>query len=182
MSLQLDLQFSYKNVFRFLSIHKCNFFSNSLQLPHLDYIYIYFSIFNNVDLDDVSSFNYFYLFKFFFGRKSFFSKITSRFHLGVTYFYFSIFSFFFNGFSFFGLCFFINDLLGKSSSNFSSHSIISLGLNFFVFRFFDMNLFLEKKTNMGLFNLNHGMNLKLAFSCNDFFSCFFFLDFFKIYN
>lgn len=44
---------------------------------------LYFHIFNIEDLDDVQGYNYCYLFKYFFGRSSFLTKIKSKFSLGT---------------------------------------------------------------------------------------------------
>lgn len=182
MFLQSDLFFSYKNVLRFLLIHKCGYFENTYQLPIVKHLYVYFSLDDIVDFDDVTSFNYFYLFKFFFGRKAFFSRVRSIFHLGVTYYYFSVFSFFFDCYSYFILGFFVNDLLVFSNTLHLTSSVPSLSTGIFSFKFFDLNLFLEKKTNVGLYNLRNSLNLRFKFSCNDLNSCFFFFDFFKLSN
>ena len=181
MYLQSDFSFSYKHTLRFLLIHKCGYFFNSFELPKLNYTYLFFTLNDIVDLDDVSSFNYFYLIKFFFGKKSYFTNTTSIFHLGVTYYYFKVFCFFFKNSKFYTLAFFSNDLLPLSSSFHVKQSIIDLHKGLFIFKFFDLNLFLEKKTNVGLYNLNHNLNLKFKFSCIDINSSIYFFDFFKIY-
>lgn len=182
MFLQSDLFFSYKHTLRFLLIHKCGYFSNTFQLPNIKYLYLYFTLNDITDIDDVSSFNYFYLFKFFFGRKAFFSKVVSVFHLGITYFYFNVFCFFYKNICFYILSFFSNELLAHSSNFHIRKSIPNLANGLFIFKFFDLNLFLEKKTNVGLYNLNHNLNLKFVFTCSDIYSCSFFFDFFKIYE
>jgi hypothetical protein len=65
---QNDLFFSYKHVFRFILINQMIFF-NTNQLPVIEKLIFTFKINNLVDLDDPRSFNYAYLFRFFFGRK-----------------------------------------------------------------------------------------------------------------
>lgn len=181
MVLNPDFFFLYKNCFRFLLIHKTGYFTNTFGLTKLLSLNLFFSLDGIVDLDDVSSFNYFFLFKFFFGRKAFFSKITSKFHLGVTYFYFSIFSNIFSNYKFFLLSVFVNDLLSFSNKSFLQNSLPSLHSNVFYFKFLDLNIFLEKKTNVGLYNLKNSLNYKFTFVCLDLYSNLFFLDFFKIY-
>jgi len=63
-----DLFFSYKNVFRFILINQL-FFFNTNQIPYVERLFFNFKIFNLVDLDDPRSYNYAYLFRFFFWQK-----------------------------------------------------------------------------------------------------------------
>jgi hypothetical protein len=79
-----DLYFHYKNVGRFLLIQKA-YCSNSYRIPLVKKIIIFFSIKNVVDLDDLRSSNYIFLFKMFFGRRFFISSYCTRFHLNVLY-------------------------------------------------------------------------------------------------
>lgn len=92
----MDFLFSYKNVYRFLLINQWSSFFNTNQLPFLKKILVFFKIYNLTDLDDVRSFNYAYLIRFFFGKKVFFHKYSTRFHLGIHYFSFSVNCVFFN--------------------------------------------------------------------------------------
>jgi hypothetical protein len=63
-----DLYFSYKNVFRFILLNQL-FFFNTNQIPFVDKLVFNFKIYNLIDFDDPRSFNYAYLFRFFFGKK-----------------------------------------------------------------------------------------------------------------
>ena len=72
-----------------------------------------------VDLDDPRSYNYAYLFRFFFGKKANFAKSFFRFHLGVHYYSFNVFCYFFKHYDcFFPLAIFVNDILSKSTSQY----------------------------------------------------------------
>jgi hypothetical protein len=113
-----DLFFSYKNVFRFLLINQCFFLTNTNQLPIIANLFFIFKIYNLVDIDDVRSFNYAYLFRFFFGKKAAFTKSIFRFHLGVNYFSFNVYCFFKKENCFFPLSIYINDIISKSSFQF----------------------------------------------------------------
>jgi hypothetical protein len=62
-----DFFFSYKNVFRFILIHQL-FYFNTNQISFVDKLIFNFKIYNLVDIDDPRSFNYAYLFRFFFGK------------------------------------------------------------------------------------------------------------------
>jgi hypothetical protein len=166
MLLKVDFFFSYKYVLRFVLIQQYGFFFNTFQIPFLKNLLIFFSINDLEDLDDARSFNYFYLFKFFFGNKSFFTRFRSFFSLGKTYYSFNIQSFFSGRFCFFPLFFLINDLLALTNSN--HYKIFYLAFDSVSFSFFDLNLFLEKKTNVGLFSLRDCLNFRFIFSCSDF--------------
>jgi len=113
-----DLFFSYKNVFRFILINQL-FFFNTNQIPYVERLFFNFKIFNLVDLDDPRSYNYAYLFRFFFGKKANFTKSFFRFHLGVHYYSFNVFCYFFKHYDcFFPLAIFVNDILSKSTSQY----------------------------------------------------------------
>jgi hypothetical protein len=159
--LQQDFFFSYKNVFRFSLVHRFGLFYNSFQIPLLKSLKIFFKVFNIKDLDDVRGFNYAYFIRFFFGRVSFFTKSFSVFHLNITYFSYTVFCFFFSQDVFFPLSFFINDILIYSYRDFYVFKSFCWKGCFFYFRFFDMNVFLEKKTNLGFYNLKDFLRFKL---------------------
>lgn len=180
MSLnKLDLFFSYKFVYRFLLINQWGLFVNTYQLPIFQKLIIFFRIYSLTDLDDVRSFNYVYLIRFFFGKKAFFRKYFTKFHLGVTYFSFIVNCFFFKEHSFFPLGVFINDFLFFSSDQYFFSSLFYSG-KFFSFWFTDMNIFIEKKTNVGFHNLKDPLGFSLFFSNYFFFYSFLLVNMFKI--
>lgn len=53
---KIDFFFSYKNIFRFLSINLWGSLLNNNNLPLLDKIFFSFKVYNLVDFDDVRSF------------------------------------------------------------------------------------------------------------------------------
>ena len=157
----VDYFFNYKYIARFILLHKSNCFFNTHELPLLRGLLFYFSISGLEDLDDVRTFNYFYIFRFFLGNKSFFTKFKSDFRLGHTFYSFHVQSFFSGRFCFFPVSFLVNDVL--SVININTYSYFCSG-SVFCMSFYDLNFFLEKKNNLGLFNLKNVLNCKLFFS------------------
>lgn len=82
MKLNIDLFFTYKYTLRFLLIQKLGYKYNTYTLPNISNLIFYFSIKKLEDIDNIEIYNYFYLFKQFFGRKAFLSKIKSNYSLG----------------------------------------------------------------------------------------------------
>jgi len=70
----IDYNFGYKNISRFLIMHKFNFFNGSV-IPELNKIILFFSLKDMMTLDDARIYNYFYFFKFFLGVTAFFLVI-----------------------------------------------------------------------------------------------------------
>jgi hypothetical protein len=79
----MDLYFVYKYNLRNILINKIGYYNNSYQIPNINKLILFFSLKKLDDLDDVQIYNYFYLFKFFFGKKAYFTKIKKFFYLGV---------------------------------------------------------------------------------------------------
>ena len=113
-----DLYFSYRHVWRFVIINQWFFVVNTNQIPLLKKLVFFFKIYNLIDLDDVRSFNYAYLFRFFFGKKSVFTKLNLKFHLGIHYYTFVVYCFFFKQECYFPIAVFLNDILMLSSDQF----------------------------------------------------------------
>lgn len=156
----VDLNFTYYNIIRFMLIHKSNNIINTLLIPKINKN-IYFFCLNYLDnLDDVCIYNYFYLFRFFFGKKAFFTKERVLFSLRKYYYTFEIRIIFDKKDIFYPIAIYLNEfqnlLLDEFVANFS-YSPLSYS---FVIRLFDLTLFMEKKTNLGLFHLRHCLNLK----------------------
>lgn len=123
-----DFLFAYKSNFRFILQQKWVFLFNTNQLPFIKYLIFIFKIYSLIDIDEPRSFNYAYLFRFFFGRKAYFSKVISNFHLGITYYNFSVFCFFNKNQCFFPLGIFINDMLSKTIDQFIYSGLTLSGL------------------------------------------------------
>lgn len=78
----VDLFFHYKYINRNLLIQKlvC---TSSFLVPFISKLIFAFSIIDLDNLDDVSLSRCYFLLKFFFGKKAFFIKFASSFHLNV---------------------------------------------------------------------------------------------------
>jgi len=179
MLADVDYFFVYKHLLRFILLHKTNSFRNTFAVPSLKSLVLFVSLANVEYLEDSYFFNFIYLFRFFYGNRSFFSKFKTSYSLGRTYHSFTIQSFFFKRQCFFPIFFLINDVLAVTSK-FNYHFFFK-NSNVFMVQFFDMNLFLEKKTNIGLFNLSSFLNYKLFFSLRNFRFYKLFLDCWKFY-
>lgn len=179
MLTDVDYFFVYKHLVRFILLHKTNAFRNTMEVPFLRSLVLFISLANVEYLEDSYFFNFIYLFRFFYGNRSFFSKFKSAFSLGRTYHSFTIQSFFFKRYSFFPILFLVNDVLALTS-RFNYHFFFK-DPGVFLLQFFDMNLFLEKKTNVGLFNLSGVLHYKFFFSLRNFKFYNLFLDSLKFY-
>lgn len=80
--LKVDLNFFYKNVVRFVLLNKLNNLTNTYSIPSIYKLFLFFPLIKMEDLDHVQSYNYAYLFRFFFGKRSFFTRQKSFFNLG----------------------------------------------------------------------------------------------------
>lgn len=83
--INFDYNFAYKNTLRFLIILKLSnlYTKNTFSIPCLYKLSFFFSLSKAVDKDNISILNYFYLFKFFFGKNAFLSKYKSHYNLGT---------------------------------------------------------------------------------------------------
>ena len=90
MSLNLDYYFTYKNCLRYLLSQKLNINKNFNNIPHIEKLSFYFFFKKLENLNDIELYNSFYLFKYFFGRKVFFTKTFSFYSLGKYYYNFNI--------------------------------------------------------------------------------------------
>jgi len=149
-------------------------------MPYLNILLLFFSVNEIEQLDDSRTFNYFYLFRFFFGKKSFFTKFVSFFSYNRNFYNFNIQIVFKKSYCFFPLFFLVNDLLFLTNINFFTWFFNPTKHNVFILRFFDMNLFLEKKTNAGLYSLVNNLNYKFFFECSDYDSSELLLILFKV--
>lgn len=163
-------------------INKYGLFLNTNQIPVLDSSLIFFDVKNIKDLNDMRALNYNYLIRFFFGKHASFLYITSKFHLGITFFNYRIFAFFPMIFAFFCVGLFVNDLLGCTSRDYFSYKVFSSSGRYFLFIFKDMNVFLERKNNLGFYFLKDFLNLSLILKGSDFVSNYLLLQSFKFFK
>jgi hypothetical protein len=91
--LNTDYFFTYKNSLKLLLLLKLNpkNYDSVYSLPYISKLNFFFSLSKVTDKDNISVYNYFYLFKFFFGRNAYLSKYRSYFNLGIWYYSFKVF-------------------------------------------------------------------------------------------
>jgi hypothetical protein len=153
-----DLFFHYKYVCRFLLIQKIGYLTLSTHhISEIAKVVAFFSVKDLVDLEDLRNSNYFFLLKFYFGRRAFVLNYKTEFSLNVLYHSFMV-QFVSRGNNvYFPIIFILNDfkfcLSNKSFKIFRSKNTLS-------FKVLDMNIFLERKTNVGFFNLKDKLNIK----------------------
>lgn len=175
----LDFFFHYKNVGRhilFLKKSKEKKIQN-LDILYLDKLIVYFNIKDTIDLNNLSISNYFYFFKYYFGRIPFFSNYKYKFKLNISYYTFFVQFNFYKKDLFYPLYFFVNDIYYSISHNSLKKNI---GINFLEFTVNDMNFFIEKKNSVGFFNLKDSINFKLFFKIQDNFNASNLFTLFKI--
>lgn len=78
----IDFHLVYRHVTRTLLIMKSPCITNTMLVPQLDQLSLRFPLLRVLTLSDRQSYNYLYLFKFFFGRRGFLIKLKSYFSLG----------------------------------------------------------------------------------------------------
>ena len=173
----LDFYFHYLHISRFI-INNRVAFSNTHCVPYLAKLVLFFSLLNLTIVEDTSIYNYFYLFRFYLGRKAFIINYRSFFSLRNTYYSFDICISLRKQALFFPIAFYVNDL----------HRFLSLKgyhsyfINSFCYALIikDTNLFTERKTNLGLYNLKHVLNYRFYITNGDFISSKLFLDTLKL--
>jgi hypothetical protein len=153
-----DLLFHYKYICRFLLVQKAGpRVLNTYKISKLVKAVAFFSVKNLIDLDDLRNSNYFFLLKFYFGRRAFITNYNTKFSMNTLYHSFVI-QFISEGYNvFFPIIFVLNDfkfcLSEKSFAVFSYRNKLK-------FRILDMSIFLERKTSVGFFNLKDELNFK----------------------
>lgn len=157
----VDYSFTYKHVLRNLLINKLYSLKNTYSVPNIKKMVIYIPISNINDLDLRDAYNYFYLFKFFFGKRAFISKFKGINNLGDWTYSFKIQVVLSKKEIFHSLFFLINDIFSYIDQNLLSSGIYSKSMNVYYIVLKDLNIFSERKTNLGLFNLNSTLNLNI---------------------
>jgi hypothetical protein len=104
-----DLYFHYLTVTRFLFSTRLSF-NNTYTIPYLSKLTLFFSLKNLSTLEDPAVYNYFYLFRFFLGRKAFVTHYSSFYSLRITYYSFDISISLRKANAFFPINFYVNDL------------------------------------------------------------------------
>jgi hypothetical protein len=152
-----DFYFHYKYISRFLLLEKIGgFYKNTYTFPKIINLNTYFIIKNLVDFQNLKSSNYYFFFKYFFGKKAKFVNYKTRFALNVLYHNFYIQLIFAKKDLYIFINFLFNDILPFCNKRY----IIINFKNSINFKILDMNIFLEKKTHVGFFNLKEPLNMR----------------------
>ncbi len=164
----MDLYFVYKYNLRNILINKIGYYNNSYQIPNINKLILFFSLKKLDDLDDVQIYNYFYLFKFFFGKKAYFTKIKKFFYLGVWYYNFDIKLIINKKKEIYWILYKINnDLIYNVDNDFLEKGNSRNNMNIFFFIIKDLNIYSELKTNLGLFNILLPLNINIYINNNN---------------
>jgi hypothetical protein len=166
IDFNVDYFFSYKYVLRHILINQLGEVSNTYRLPLLHEVKVFFLVRGLEFLSHPRAFNYLYLSYFFLGAIPFLQEFNSTFDFGRSFHDYKITcSFVKNCYSI--IFFLTNELLYVTNKN--NYSIydnyFSKGFQSFCLSYFDMNLFLEKKTSIGLYNLEDYLNFRFYIKC-----------------
>ncbi len=157
----IDFFFHYKYVCRNLLLNR--YFDlkfNTNQIWKINYLIIYFSVNELENLEDISVMNYAYLVRFFFGRKVFLSNYKCKFHRGIFYYSFIIQSLIKKMDLYYILFFYVIDIKVHLSFEYID---IKVTKEYFELKIKDMYIFLEKKNNLGLFNLDEFLSIRISY-------------------
>lgn len=157
----VDYYFSYRYTLRNILLNKLYFSTNTYFLPIFDKIVIFIPILNLDYLNSRELYNYFYLFKFYFGRRAFVCNFKEKSLLGVSTYKMKIQLILSKSHLYSVLFFIVNDLFFGIDKSFLKNGIFSKDLNIFYIILKDLNFFSEKKTNLGLFNLKSSLHIHL---------------------
>jgi len=159
--MNLDYYFFYKYNIRYITILKYNGVFSIFAIPNIAKMLFCFNLKNLKDMDDVQSYNYFYVFRFFFGRCGYINNYRSSFKLGLWSYSFKIVLTFNNIQDiYYNLYYIGNDLLAFLDKSAKYIKLFSLANHIYNLHIKDSNIFGEKKTNLGLFSLKQQFNIK----------------------
>lgn len=161
-----DILFNYNNITRFLLLHKLSI-DNTFLIPSLSKLVCYFSIKNLEDLSDVKIYNYFFFLKFFFGSRAFFTGYRVDQGFGRTAHNFNVQLILRKSDLSFSFAFILNDIIPIIDNDYLYYNLKKLDYFICNITIKDMNIFSEKKTNLGLFNLKDSFNLKFYVSAKN---------------
>lgn len=114
----LDFFFYYKYITRFiLFLKKSAFKYNFIDILEIKKLIVYFSLKNIQDLNNLAISNYYYYFKYFFGKIPFFSSYKYTFKLNINYYNFIILYNFKKKDIYYVFYFLINDICSYISKN-----------------------------------------------------------------
>jgi hypothetical protein len=157
-----------------LFLKKSQIKNNFIDILEIKKSIVYFNLKNIIDLNTLSISNYYFFFKYFFGKIPFFSSYKYNFKLNINYFNFIISYNFKKKEIYYILYFFINDIYFQISKNVIYKK---KECNYWEYIISDMNFFIEKKNSIGFFYLKDYVNFKFIFNINKSLD---YLNFFKI--
>ena len=158
-----DLLFIYKNNLRYIYIYKCNDLINTYDIPNLKKLIILIPIKNIENIDERQIYNYFYLFKFFLGRKTYITKNKKIYHLGKWYYSFNI-QIIINNKDIYSLLYYLyNNIINEIDKSLIKSLFINKKIEnkYIIFSIIneDNSIYNEYKTNYGLFYLKSPIKL-----------------------
>jgi hypothetical protein len=157
----IDYNFYYRNIVRNILLHKVNGnkIKNTYEIPYFSKMTLYFHLLKIENFKKVEIYNYLYLYKFFFGKSGFISKYKTYLESGNYSYSFSVLLVLNNKRVYQSLFLLFNDLF-----IFSNKSYLKFKRNkeFITFIFSDINIFSEKKDNLGLFNLKSNLHIQVC--------------------
>lgn len=158
----MNLYLHYKSVVRNILYYSFLCYRNTYALLFFNKLQLYFSLRKITLLEDSSLYNYFYLIRFFFANKAYISNYKFFYSLRVNYYSFTINCNFYKTRAYLTLALILNDVMPFVNKRtikkyFISTKALHVTLN-------DVSLFSEKKTNMGLYNLNERFNYEIYIS------------------
>ena len=157
-----DFFFYYKHIVRFiLFLKKSKIKYNFISILEIKKSIVFFNLKNITDINNLSISNYYFFFKYFFGKIPFFSSYKYSFKLNIHYYNFIILYNFGKKEIYYVLSFLINDIYSVISKNAVN---IKKELNCWEFSINDMNFFLEKKNSIGFFHLKDYIYFKFIFN------------------
>lgn len=173
----LDFFFHYKNIVRFiLSLKKSKIKYNFTDILEVKKIIVFFNIKNISDLNNLSISNYFFFYKYFFGKIPFFSSYKYNFKLNINYYNFIISYNFKKKYIYYVFFFFVNDIYFTISKNLIN---IKRESSYWEYTINDMNFFVERKNSIGFFNLKDYVNFQFIFNNCKYLD---YLNYFQIYK
>ena len=163
----VDSIFSYRFLIRRILIQKDMLFNNS-SIIDLKKIIVFFSLKFIESFDLPENFNFFYFFRFFFGQTASVTKFKKNFKQGVSSFNYNIQIVLDKHLVYSAFFFILNDVIPFVDKEFLflQKKFFNLNRNhqYLFFSVKDVLIFSEKKSNIGLFDLNSPLNFKLFFN------------------
>lgn len=166
MLSSFDYKFNYFTLLRFVLLNKIGCLTNVNYIPCIEGLYLFFSLKNATVLDNSQNFNFFYFFKFFFGRNAYITNFQSTFSFGETFHSYNVELFLKKNDLYFFLFYLSNDIffLLDKDSIFINRNFFFNNYNNLFLSIKDLSIFSEIKTNIGLFDLKSPLNIKFIFS------------------